>query len=221
MSTLLMRISAPMQSWGTQSHFSHRDTGREPSKSGIVGLLCAALGRPRHESIDDLRALTMGVRIDQPGSILRDYHTAGQGGYYKVSDKPGRATGKNTILSERYYLSDAKFLVGLEGEAALLKRLQAALKQPRWFLFFGRKAFLPAERVWLCDGLKDAELFEALAEYRYPGMDESSERLQLLIEDDSGSEVRNDQPISFKPRRFIPRRLKRDSVPNPVYQEEA
>ncbi len=218
MSTLLMRISAPMQSWGTQSHFSHRDTGREPSKSGIVGLLCAALGRPRHESIADLRALKMGLRIDRPGSISRDFHTAGIDGYYKVS---GSIERKNAILSERYYLSDAKFLVGLEGEAALLKRLQAALQQPRWFLFFGRKAFLPAERVWLHDGLQDAGLFEALAKYRYPGMNESSARLQLLIEDDSGPEVRNDQPISFKPRRFIPRRLKRNWVCNPVYQGEA
>ncbi len=218
MATLLMRISAPMQSWGTQSHFSHRDTGSEPSKSGIVGLLCAALGRPRHQSVADLRALKMGVRVDRPGSIMRDFHTAGIDGYYKVS---GSIERKNAIMSERYYLADAVFLVGLEGEARLLERLQAALQQPRWFLFFGRKAFLPAERVWLPDGLKDAELFEALVEYRYPGMNESSERLQLLIEDDSGPEARNDQPISFKPRRFIPRRLKREWVCNPAYQLEA
>ena len=112
MATLLLRISAPLQSWGTLSHFSHRDTGREPSKSGIVGLLCAALGRPRHETIDDLRALKMGVRIDQPGTMLPDFHTAGIGGYYKVD---GSIERKNVILCDRYYLSDAKFLVGLEG----------------------------------------------------------------------------------------------------------
>ena len=34
MSTLLMRLAGPMQSWGTQSRFTVRDTGREPSKSG-------------------------------------------------------------------------------------------------------------------------------------------------------------------------------------------
>ena len=218
MATLLMRISAPLQAWGTQSHFSHRDTGREPSKSGIIGLLCAALGRPRHEPIADLSALRMGVRIDQPGAILRDYHTAGQGGYYKVSG----GIGKNTILSERYYLSDAKFLVGLQGERAKLEALQAALKQPRWFLFFGRKAFLPAERVWLPDGLRDGDLFEALSRYHFLGDENRAEaRLQLLIEDDQGAIVRNDQPISFKQRRFIPRRLHRQFVDNPACQQEA
>ncbi|MCY3780004.1 MAG: type I-E CRISPR-associated protein Cas5/CasD [Chloroflexi bacterium] len=220
MLTLLMRISAPMQSWGTQSHFSHRDTGREPSKSGMIGLLCAALGRPRDETIDDLRALKMGVRIDRPGDIRRDYHTAGIDGYYKVS---GSIERRNAIVSERYYLSDAIFLVGLEGEAALLERLQAALQRPRWFLFFGRKAFIPAERVWLPDGLRDDDLETALRAYRYLGRAaQTDERLQMLIEDDkNGSIVRNDQLISFKPRRFIPRRLRRDWLDNPAYQEEA
>ncbi len=44
MSTLLLRLAGPMQSWGTQSRFTERDTGREPSKSGVVGLLAAAVG---------------------------------------------------------------------------------------------------------------------------------------------------------------------------------
>ncbi len=220
MKTLLLRISAPLQSWGTQSHFSHRDTGYEPSKSGIIGLLCAALGRPRDQSIADLRALKMGVRIDRPGVILRDFHTAGIDGYYKVS---GSIERKNAIPSERYYLSDALFLVGLEGEAALLERLQTALQQPRWFLFFGRKACLPAERVWLPDGLRDEDLESALKGYRHLGDDaQASPELRLLLEDDGmGTIVRNDQPISFKPRRFITRRLRAQYIANPSYKAEA
>ena len=219
MSTLLMRISAPMQSWGTQSHFSHRDTGREPSKSGIVGLLCAALGRPRRQCIADLRALKMGVRIDRPGNILRDYHTAGIDGYYRVS---GSIERKKVIPSERYYLADALFLVGLEGGAELLKELQGALQQPRWFLFFGRKAFLPAERVWLPDGLRDEDLETALRNYPYLGGDRrEGDELQLLIEDDAkGSIVSNDQPISIESRRFIPRRLRRKAISLPSCSEE-
>ena len=153
------------------------------------------------------------------GTILRDFHTAGIDGYYKVS---GSIERKNAILSDRYYLSDAKFLVGLEGECTLLKTLQAALEQPRWFLFFGRKAFLPAERVWLPDGLVDAELCQALSQYRCLCADDKPEKtLQLLLEDDGGTIIRNDQPISFKPRRFIPRRLRAQFVANPSYQEEA
>lgn len=213
MATLLMRISAPLQSWGTQSNFSHRDTGREPSKSGIVGLLCAALGRPRSESIADLVELRMGVRVDQPGTIRRDFHTAGNDGYYKVG---GGIERRHPIISHRYYLADAKFLVGLEGDRALLEKLQAALRQPVWFLFFGRKAFVPTERIWLPDGLFDDDLETALKNYPWLSEDNKpSKTLRLVVEDDGGEVVRNDQPtrFAFQSRRFLPRYLR--------YEQEA
>ena len=65
MDTLLIRLIAPMQSWGVQSNYTVRDTGLEPSKSGVIGLLCAALGRPREADVADLTAVRMGVRIDR------------------------------------------------------------------------------------------------------------------------------------------------------------
>ena len=65
--TLLIRLAGPMQSWGTQGRFDVRDTEREPSKSGVVGLLCAALGRDRSEPLDDLASLRMGVRVGPGG----------------------------------------------------------------------------------------------------------------------------------------------------------
>lgn len=76
MATLLLRLQGPMQSWGTTSRFDERDTQLEPSKSGVLGLVCAALGRDRHEPVDDLAVLRMGVRVDQEGVPMRDYQTA-------------------------------------------------------------------------------------------------------------------------------------------------
>ncbi|MBI5033526.1 MAG: type I-E CRISPR-associated protein Cas5/CasD [Chloroflexi bacterium] len=71
MNTLLLRLVGPMQSWGVASDFKERDTLREPSKSGVIGLLCAALGKPRAEKPNDgfatlaeLSDLVMGVRVD-------------------------------------------------------------------------------------------------------------------------------------------------------------
>ena len=49
MAVLLLRLAGQMQSWGTQSRFSNRDTDLEPSKSGVIGLLCAAMGIPRDD----------------------------------------------------------------------------------------------------------------------------------------------------------------------------
>jgi CRISPR system Cascade subunit CasD len=78
-STLLLRLAGPMQSWGTQSRFGIRDTGLEPSKSGVIGLLCAALGWGREHDVTDLAELRMGVRVDRAGVLRTDYHTVGGG----------------------------------------------------------------------------------------------------------------------------------------------
>lgn len=217
MATLLLRLDAPMQAWGTQSHFTHRDTGREPSKSGVIGLLCAALGRPRWEPVNDLAELRMGVRVDQEGIIRRDYHTAGMGrtnreqAVYRVSG----GVRHSLIPSDRYYLAEAKFLVGLEGDPALLTELQAALQSPAWFLFLGRKAFIPAERIWLPDGLRDTDLVTTLSTYPWLGRDAAPERLRLVVDDSAGSIIRDDYPLSFEPRRFLPRRMRGETVPTP------
>ena len=76
MGTLLLRLAAPLQSWGEDSKFETRRTRREPTKSGVIGLLAAALGRRRYEPLDDLRGLRFAVRVDQEGELLRDFHTA-------------------------------------------------------------------------------------------------------------------------------------------------
>lgn len=202
MNVLLLRLVGPLQSWGVQSRFSVRDTGLEPSKSGVIGLLCAALGRPRHAAVDDLAALRMGVRVDQEGRLRYDFHTAQQ-----VLKASGGI--KNTEPSRRYYLADAKFLVGLAGESeALLARLQQALAEPIWPLSLGRKAFVPGAPIWLEDGLRlGVDLAEALAGYPLLAANVTSSR-RVVMESEEGREVRPDQPISFARREFGLRRVR-------------
>lgn len=218
MSVLLLRLSGPMQSWGVQSRFSVRDTGLEPSKSGVVGLLCAALGRRRHEPVHDLARLTMGVRIDQEGVQARDFHTA------RNVLKAGGGI-KDTEPSTRYYLAGARFLVGLEGDDLdLLTRLHTALHDPVWPLYLGRKAFVPGEPVWLKHGLlPKTELRAALETYPWLGPEgkEPAAQLRLVLEDpENGSEVRPDQPLSFAERRFAPRRITTAFIPAPPLRKE-
>lgn len=221
MNVLLLRLCGPMQSWGVQSRFTVRDTGLEPSKSGVVGLLCAALGRRREEPVADLAALTMGVRVDQEGVMARDYQTAGKGGILKAS---GQVERKNLVVSNRYYLSDARFLVGLEGDDLdLLTRLHAALRDPVWPLYLGRKAFVPGEPVWLEDGLlPDTGLRTAVETYPWLGPEDKKPEAQvrLVVEDRNGPEVRPDQPLSFAERRFAPRRVRTEFIPAPPMKEE-
>lgn len=206
MNTLLIRLSGPMQSWGTQSRFTMRDTGLEPSKSGVIGLLCAAIGIDREydRGLSLLTSLRMGVRVDREGLLRADYHTA-----QDVLMAHGKDT-KDTEISTRYYLANAVFLVGLENDdLALLERLQSALQKPIWALFLGRKAFVPGEPIPLEDGLRKSEPIEGALQ-NYPCLCKpKKDKLRVVLEDNNGSIVRTDQPISFSRsgRKFAPRRV--------------
>ena len=203
MATLLLRLKGPLQSWGTTSRFDERDTQLEPSKSGVLGLLCAALGRDRSEPVEDLAALRMGVRVDREGVPMRDYQTA-TGVLIAGSAK---ADAGRTVVSPRFYLADAAFLIGLEGEDQdLLERLHLALRQPVWPLALGRKSFVPACPVWLPDGLVAKSLLSALQTYDSAHHARPAGRLRLVLEHPRHGAIRFDQPVApFALRRFGPR----------------
>lgn len=220
MPTLLLRLAGPMQSWGTTSRFDQRDTGNEPSKSGVIGLLAAALGinRENWNDLEPLTKLTMAVRHDRPGGLKRDYQTAG----CASTDKIRRADGslsEDGVISQRHYLADAVFLVGLEGkDRGLLKLVHAALQNPVWPLVLGRKSYVPSESVWLEGSLVDAPLLEALAAWPWittPRRGETApERLLVSLESQDGSgALRMDQPLSsFAERRFGARTVRAEWV---------
>lgn len=200
--TLLLRLTAPMQSWGTSSRFSIRETGKEPSKSGVIGLLCAALGISRDEAntnnqiFKKLTELKMGVLVMREGVMQKDYHTA-----QNIAKADGGI--KETELSTRWYLADADFLVGLESENYdFLETLQTAVKNPKWQLFLGRKAFVPAVPIYLAkDGIKQGTLEDIFS------LNAETSEKRSVIESESGSEVRRDVPLCLKTRRFSIRRV--------------
>lgn len=214
MPTLLLRCVAPLQSWGTQSDYSIRDTGRDPSKSGIVGLLCAALGRPRTADLLDLTGLRMGARVDREGGILREWQTA-------------QRSPKDTTISTRYYLNDAAFLVGLESsDRLLLEALHNALRDPVWHLSLGRKSCPPALPPFLPDGLRDDDLPAALRAYPWLGSDPQAHqtlaKLRIVVDDPTGAEIRSDLPVSFAERTFRLRRVHTDFIdPPPFWREDS
>ncbi|MFE9426467.1 type I-E CRISPR-associated protein Cas5/CasD [Kitasatospora sp. NPDC006697] len=145
---LLLHLSAPLQSWGERSQFNERDTAAFPTRSGVVGLLAAALGRRRHEPIDDLARLSLTVRTDRPGVLLRDLHTVGGGlaGRDTVTTADGkkRSGATATLLSHRDYLADAAFTAALTGtDQDLLADCAAALRAPAWPPYLGRRSCPP------------------------------------------------------------------------------
>ncbi len=210
MNTLLIRLSGPMQSWEIQSSFDDRDTMLEPSKSGVIGLLCAACGKKRDDIafIARLAEMKMGVRVDHQGKKLCDFQTAG-GGIWSGSRKYGvwKASGgikEEAVLSKRFYLADADFLVGLESEDySMLQELHESLAAPVWPLYLGRKSYVPGTPVYIKNGLRNCDLRTALTvdnecEWKPRKEEKNIKRLRLILEcsPDEG-QPRLDVPVSF------------------------
>ena len=197
MTTLLLRLAGPLQSWGTSSRFTRRATDRVPSKSGIVGLLAAAQGRRRTDPLEELLGLTLAVRTEQEGRLERDFQTAAR-----------RGERTPISVSTRHYLADAVFLAAVEGDVALLEGLQQALRRPHFPLFLGRRACPPVGRLEC--GLRDGEAVDALmaepwhaSRWFQKAWKEPRALLDLVADCDPTNpeaELVRDEPLSFDPR---------------------
>lgn len=151
MTVLVLRLTGPVQSWGERSRYARRETASEPTKSGIIGLLASALGRRRTDPIEDLAGLTFGVRVDQPGSLLRDFQTA------RSLDGT-----RSMPLAVRYYLTDARFVAAVEGPESMIDGLADALRKPTFPLYLGRRSCPPSEPVLPPDAVRSGPLLAAL-----------------------------------------------------------
>ncbi|WP_455361918.1 type I-E CRISPR-associated protein Cas5/CasD [Streptomyces sp. SYSU K21746] len=197
MSVLTLRLAGPLQSWGASARFTRRTTESAPTKSGVIGMLAAAKGIERgdDEELKPLAALRFGVRIDQPGTRVRDFQTA----HHAV-------TGRSMPLSERFYLADAVFVAAVEGNQDLLAELHAALRAPVYAPFLGRRSCPPSQPVELClheqADLKqalEAEPWQASDWYRRQRRREPTVALTVLREADVDEhhDIQRDQPLSF------------------------
>ena len=184
-----------MQSWGSESMYDNRETDSMPTKSGVIGIIAAALGMKRNESLEELQSLGFGVRIDLQGIKLNDFQITEMGGK------------QNSNLSNRDYLSDAIFLAGLESaDVEFLKKIEDALKHPKYSVFLGRRSCPPTQPLVL--GIRNSELYPSLLdenwlvpEWRRESLFRYTDNLHLRIIMDSiqGSSVKKDVPLSFSP----------------------
>lgn len=219
MSVLTLRLAGPMQSWGSSARFARRTTERAPTKSGVLGLLAAAQGRRREDDLTDLAALAFGVRLDQPGTRVRDYQTAQHGD-----------TDKSMPVSERFYLADAVFVAAIEGDDTLIAELHQAVRSPYYLPFLGRRSCPPSRPVDL--GVhREGDLWTALEGEPWQASEwmQRRRRNDRRIELEGIADLRTgsgpgdslrDQPISFDPRhrRYGLRSVESRSVvvPNPL-----
>jgi CRISPR system Cascade subunit CasD len=224
---LAIYLDAPLQSWGVSSRFQRRGTESAPSKSGVLGLIAAAMGIDKHgpdesERLAPLSACRFSVfplatgENTAPVLRLEDFHTVG-GGYDR--DDPvdklriaRKASGgvSTTIVTRRFYLEQARFAALIEGDSGILQKAAAALEDPVWGVWFGRKCCLPAAPLLPTLASSISKALDAL-------LHKTGSRIVgegRIEQDGDGAWHQPHQPVSFGRREFISRPLSRSSPGN-------
>lgn len=156
---LTFLAAAPLGAFGEVAPNERRGSAPRPTRSGILGLVAAALGVERHDQAA-LAALTAGYGLATavlPGATpLLDYHTvqsprqpdlnsfAKRQGRPPATRREALAAGDPaTLLSRRDHWCDVAFVAALwarEGAPFALDHLARTLERPRFVLYLGRKA---------------------------------------------------------------------------------
>lgn len=236
-SALAILLDGPMQSWGSSSRFTQRETEAFPTKSALLGLLAAAAGVDKHapdeaEKLAPLATLRLTVyRLPRSGKQLvhrlSDFHTVGGGYDAKASafDRlsiPRKASGgpsANAVITRRTYLNEARFIATFEGDPETIAEAIRHLENPVWGVWFGRKTCLPAMPLSPTPGADSqsaaASLLEKLAtwENTCPPAPVNLERWQEPADSQPGDFHLLDQPRSFQDREFHARTI-RHHCPN-------
>ena len=216
---LALYFDAPLQSWGYASKFDRRTSLAHPTRSGVIGLLCAALGIAREDQaglqrLDRLRITVFAFRM---GGRLVDYHTVG-GGYNPkrepqriCTNAEGGVRQKKGVsiaaLTQREYLEDARFGVVVEGETGLIDELASALQNPVWGVWLGRKACVPAARLFegvFPDEAAAREALQTVAGGETVRCQRTVREVECFAD---GNDSVMDRPLDFAKRRFASRRV--------------
>lgn len=223
---LALLLDGPLQSWGYASRFERRTTALHPTRSGVLGLVAAALGINKHAPdeparlarFDALRVTT--VKLDRrdvrgrelPIQRLEDYHTVGAAYdednrwermmmIHNTAGKVRRTNGVySPVLSNRHYLLDARFGVLLDGPLALLEEVAAALRNPTWGVWLGRKCCLPASPVLVGPpGPSDRVWRLLLQRAGFTGEEAIAQfdRVLEAVPSDPGADLIEDTPVGY------------------------
>jgi CRISPR system Cascade subunit CasD len=176
---LLATLYAPTASWGDIAVGERRTSWDRPRRAAGRGLVAAALGIDRqdqagHDALDE--GYGVGVRVDVPGRMMVDYHTAQtlrQSEVKAAGSRTRRALIRHgerkhaleTILSWREVRVDASYTLALwarERARWPLEALAEALRAPVFTLYAGRKAH-PLGWPLLPEIVEAKTLAEALA----------------------------------------------------------
>lgn len=163
MEFLVLKLQGLMMSFGEGDHWDVRGTSHFPTKSFIVGLIAAGLGKDRSET-NIIRKISSGISVacleEKHPEFLRDYHT--------ILDTmlADAKMNENAVISPRHYLADGVFIVLIGIKNTLIKEmLLESLQNPVWPPYLGRKSCIPSAPIFngeIINAKNDYEAFKQI-----------------------------------------------------------
>lgn len=235
--TIAFLLKSPMQAWGIDSRFIHRTTFTYPTKSAVIGIICAAMGIDKYLSdanakLKDLCECEFCAYQLQPLEkkesarfetipTLSDFHTIG-GGYNKsnplhkgfaLRKEGNKLTYGEAILTYRTYIQDSCFVALLTYPNEIAEKISGALKNPVWGVWLGRKSCIPSVPIF--GGLYESSEDALSSAIKKLNITESikykigSKLLEAESFDDTDTSIQ-DIPIDFRNRIFASRNVQID-----------
>ena len=208
MQYMLMWLEGPFQAWGDSSKYGPRDTLPFPTKSGIYGMILAAMGAKGTQEVllEKLAECSQSIISFSKPSILRDFHMVGSGyddqdGWQRLcipkKQDGSTAVGGGSKMTYRYYLQEARFAVIQALHDELVDQMVQALQFPVYSPSLGRKSCVPSEFVYQgLYRLKEEAVIAALALGKQKGL----QNMFMVTEDqteDGDSRIIPDVPVRF------------------------
>lgn len=216
MSCALIWLEAPLQSWGHDSKFGRRATLPFPTRSGVMGLLCCAMGKGGEQRAwlaamrrQELTVAAYAGTGAKNAPMLMDFHMVGSGYDQhdswqdlmipKKSDgsRPSNTTGAR--LTYRYYLQDMAFACVLELPANEAANIEKGLSAPVWPICLGRKCCVPVDIVWRGHFVTQSEAFSRAVEIATSKNRKEIFRVEEGVKDAGETRVLADVPVCFGP----------------------
>jgi len=226
MKHLVLYFDAPLQSWGSDSRFDLRSTGLFPTRSGIIGMLCAAMGidRSDNEGLKEVNQTKIDILVFSQGTEMRDYHTVGGSGDPRIDAVNSKGEQhKNAIVSDRRYLQNARFGIILSCVSELSERISSALKNPVWGIWLGRKNCIPSSPVFRGIYPTFSEAVDYFREWNkhdpvweknliLDGKAFQNGIMMISETQDVNGERTMDNPVSFSGRKFTSRYTQKTTI---------
>ncbi|MDE7548356.1 type I-E CRISPR-associated protein Cas5/CasD [Acetobacter fabarum] len=208
---LVFGLTASLGAMGELAGHERRGSLIWPARSALIGLMGAALGIERDGDFSALDALTIDVAIFDAGTPLRDYHTIETVPSAAVKNPNSRpealrdARGRtNTAITYRDYRTSVFYGIAAQGQG--MNGIAAALREPRFTLYLGRKSCPLAAPTGA--RIVDATCAEAALEHlKAPLWRTPPVRAHTLVTDDPEGEMVTDMPLDRNRWHFGSRRI--------------